>query len=198
MVTYKIFARNTAIGLLALTHMSPAGVHAVESSQIIQSKPSANQLVYSAATEFRKSDPSSVLKSIDKFNEAIEVKPAIKDYMWQLGISQYVAGQYKECGDQFRNDYRKNPNDTEEVVWAFLCDAKLENGENTDTTDTSQSQSKTRRIDKARSMMPSGKRDKDPRKVMRAVESVYRGQESEDVLKVSCSNLFSLLFSPLL
>ena len=35
------------------------------------------------------------------------------------------AGEFTVGADQFRADVAVNPNDTEEAIWAFLCEAQL-------------------------------------------------------------------------
>ena len=44
--------------------------------------------------------------------------------MWQRGLSLYYAERLQEGSAQFRRDVAVNPNDTEEAVWAFLCEAR--------------------------------------------------------------------------
>ena len=108
---------------------------------------------------------NKVQQSVDLFDRAIAEKPQVKKYLWQLGISQYFNNQFSECSEQFTTDFEQNPDDTEEVVWAMLCNArKSDSG-----------------IEKARIMMPSRERS-DPRPFMRIIESVYRGKLSEDFL----------------
>ena len=44
--------------------------------------------------------------------------------MWQRGLSLYYVGRYAEGATQFRDDVAVNPNDTEESIWALLCEAR--------------------------------------------------------------------------
>lgn len=37
----------------------------------------------------------------------------------------HTAERYQEGAKQFRDDVAVNPNDTEESIWAFLCEARL-------------------------------------------------------------------------
>jgi hypothetical protein len=50
----------------------------------------------------------------------------MRPYLWQRGLTLYYLGQYEEGARQFREDVAVNPNDTEESIWAFLCEAKLQ------------------------------------------------------------------------
>ncbi|KAL0454753.1 UNVERIFIED_CONTAM: hypothetical protein Slati_0814500 [Sesamum latifolium] len=54
---------------------------------------------------FRQGD---VLGSLVEFDKAIELDP-----------------RQKACAEQFRLDVAQNPNDTEESIWCFLCEAQL-------------------------------------------------------------------------
>lgn len=46
-------------------------------------------------------------------------------YTHHSGLSLYYAGRYNDGAEQFRKDVAVNPADTEEAVWAFLCEAQL-------------------------------------------------------------------------
>ena len=67
----------------------------------------------------------SVLGSVEDFNAALSINPGLKPYLWQRGLSLFYLGKYSEGAEQFREDVRVNPQDTEEAIWAFLCEAKL-------------------------------------------------------------------------
>lgn len=71
---------------------------------------------------FRKGD---VLGSLVEFDKAIELDPRQKAYLWQRGLSLYYLDRYDEGAEQFRLDVAQNPNDTEESIWCFLCEAQL-------------------------------------------------------------------------
>ncbi|BDA43529.1 hypothetical protein COCOBI_04-5410 [Coccomyxa sp. Obi] len=64
--------------------------------------------------KFRRAD---VEGSLEDFNRALSLDPAIRPYLWQQ--------QYEEASKQFRDDVAVNPNDTEEAIWAFLAEAQL-------------------------------------------------------------------------
>ncbi|KAL2469125.1 uncharacterized protein Fot_50701 [Forsythia ovata] len=71
---------------------------------------------------FRQGD---VLGSLVEFDKAIELDPRQKAYLWQRGLSLYYLDRFEEGAEQFRLDVAQNPNDTEESIWCFLCEAKL-------------------------------------------------------------------------
>ncbi|ERN03338.1 uncharacterized protein LOC18431475 isoform X1 [Amborella trichopoda] len=71
---------------------------------------------------FRQGD---VQGSLDAFDKAIELDPRQKAYLWQRGLSLYYLSRFEEGAKQFRLDVAKNPNDTEESIWCFLCEAQL-------------------------------------------------------------------------
>lgn len=71
---------------------------------------------------FRQGD---VLGSVAEFDKAIELDPRQKAYLWQRGLSLYYLDRFEEGAEQFRIDVAQNPNDTEESIWCFLCEAQL-------------------------------------------------------------------------
>ncbi|XP_057972155.1 uncharacterized protein LOC131160465 isoform X2 [Malania oleifera] len=71
---------------------------------------------------FRQGDVSG---SLADFDRAIELDPRQKSYLWQRGLSLYYLDRFEEGAEQFRLDVAQNPNDTEESIWCFLCEAQL-------------------------------------------------------------------------
>ncbi|XAR49166.1 hypothetical protein NMG60_11032262 [Bertholletia excelsa] len=71
---------------------------------------------------FRQGDVSG---SMVEFDKAIELDPRQKAYLWQRGLSLYYLDRFEEGAQQFRLDVAQNPNDTEESIWCFLCEAQL-------------------------------------------------------------------------
>ncbi|XP_031496743.1 uncharacterized protein LOC116261931 [Nymphaea colorata] len=71
---------------------------------------------------FRQGD---VEGSMAEFDRAIELDPRQKAYLWQRGLSLYYLDRFKEGAEQFRLDVAENPNDTEESIWCFLCEAQV-------------------------------------------------------------------------
>lgn len=71
---------------------------------------------------FRQGDVSG---SVEEFDKAIQLDPRQKAYLWQRGLSLYYLNRFEEGAEQFRLDVAQNPNDTEESIWCFLCEAQL-------------------------------------------------------------------------
>ncbi|XP_052143345.1 uncharacterized protein LOC127762849 isoform X2 [Oryza glaberrima] len=71
---------------------------------------------------FRQGD---VAGSVAEFDRAIELDQRQKQYLWQRGLSLYYMDRFEEGAEQFRLDVAANPNDTEESIWCFLCEAQL-------------------------------------------------------------------------
>ncbi|XP_042480335.1 uncharacterized protein LOC122061187 isoform X2 [Macadamia integrifolia] len=71
---------------------------------------------------FRQGD---VPGSLIEFDSAIELDPRQKAYLWQRGLTLYYLDRFEEGAEQFRLDVAQNPNDTEESIWCFLCEAQL-------------------------------------------------------------------------
>jgi tetratricopeptide (TPR) repeat protein len=71
---------------------------------------------------FRQGD---VAGSLVEFNRAIELDPGQKKYLWQRGLTLYYLDSFEEGAEQFRLDVAENPDDTEESIWCFLCEAQL-------------------------------------------------------------------------
>ncbi|KAK9016918.1 hypothetical protein V6N11_079410 [Hibiscus sabdariffa] len=63
--------------------------------------------------------------SLAEFDKAIELDSRQKAYLWQRGLSLYYLDRFEEGAEQFRLDVAQNPNDTEESIWCFLCEAQL-------------------------------------------------------------------------
>ena len=82
----------------------------------------AQVLVSKGMKEFRE---GNVQKSIEFFDEALELEPSIEPYLWQRGLSLYCVGAYENASKQFGRDVLVNPNDVEEAVWKFISDAKV-------------------------------------------------------------------------
>ncbi|KAH6762512.1 Tetratricopeptide repeat superfamily protein [Perilla frutescens var. hirtella] len=71
---------------------------------------------------FRQGD---VQGSLIEFDKAIQLDLRQKAYLWQRGLSLYYLDRFEEGAEQFRLDVAQNPNDTEESIWCFLCEAQL-------------------------------------------------------------------------
>lgn len=66
-----------------------------------------------------------VAGSLQEFDRALELDASQRPYLWQRGLSLYYVNRFEEGAEQFRDDVAVNPNDTEEAIWCFLCEAQL-------------------------------------------------------------------------
>ena len=68
-------------------------------------------------------------QSLAGFDRVAAMSPADAPYLWQRGIAQYYAGQFRECRDMFISHRTVNPDDVENAAWHFLCVARAESPE---------------------------------------------------------------------
>jgi lipoprotein NlpI len=66
----------------------------------------------------------NIAASIDDFDRAARLNPAITPYLWQRGIAYYYAGRFEDGAQQFETDLTVNVHDVEETVWRYLCQAQ--------------------------------------------------------------------------
>ncbi|KAG2500873.1 hypothetical protein HYH03_001634 [Edaphochlamys debaryana] len=117
-------------------------------------------LTRSGMEKFRRNE---VEASVVDFDGVIAAAPSMKPYMWQRGLSLYYLERYADGAEQFRVDVAVNPNDTEESIWTFLCEAQMVGAE------------------QARKQFLQVGRD--PRPVMRAAYECFRtGAQPEAIL----------------
>lgn len=79
-----------------------------------------------ASDDFRAGRVTDALRGFDR---VASLSPADAPYLWQRGIAQYYAGQFRECRDMFVSHRTVNPDDVENAVWHFLCVARAESPE---------------------------------------------------------------------
>lgn len=111
----------------------------------------------------QKFDSGNVQGSLQDFDAALIAQPSIRPYLWQRGLSLYYTEDFEEGARQFRDDVAVNPNDTEEAIWCYLCEAKLLN---------SPSEARKRFL----------KVGRDSRPVMRAAEEAFRTGCTTDII----------------
>ncbi|MEY4092972.1 MAG: hypothetical protein RLZZ53_171 [Acidobacteriota bacterium] len=109
-----------------------------------------------ASDDFRAGRVTDALRGFDR---VAALSPADAPYLWQRGIAQYYAGQFRECRDMFVSHRTVNPDDVENAVWHFLCVARAE------SPDAARKQ-----------MLPVGP---DARVPMREVYQMFQGRMSE-------------------
>jgi lipoprotein NlpI len=76
-----------------------------------------------AVTDFR---AGRIAQSVAGFDRVARLSPADAPYLWQRGIAQYYAGQFRDCRDMFVSHRTVNPDDVENAAWHFLCVARAE------------------------------------------------------------------------
>eukprot|EP00983_Pelagomonas_calceolata_P010766 347886-Pelagomonas_calceolata.AAC.1 len=60
------------------------------------------------------------------FDEAWLRAPSVRPFLWQRGIALYFQSRFPEAADQFRSDVAVNPRNTEEAIWAFISEARMD------------------------------------------------------------------------
>ena len=66
-----------------------------------------------------------IAESINFFDEAELSDNRYSKYLWQRGIAYYYNNEFSKAKNQFEIDAKVSPSDTEERLWAYLCNAKL-------------------------------------------------------------------------
>lgn len=161
----KAIATASSALLFSCGELQFAGLPPTRAMAVNFNYQSAHSLVESGMASFR---AGKVEESVKLFHEAIDVDPRLRPYMWQLGISEYFTGDYSACSQQFRNDVKVNPDDTEEILWAFLCDVGS-SGKGSESIEQA-------RMDMMHLSAP------DPRGIMRTVYNVFEGTQNDDAL----------------
>ncbi|XP_024531544.1 uncharacterized protein LOC112346547 [Selaginella moellendorffii] len=64
--------------------------------------------------------------SLEFFDKCLEVLPDDLPYLWQRGLTLFYLNKFEEAATQFRENIKARPDDTEELVWCFLCDAHID------------------------------------------------------------------------
>ena len=111
---------------------------------------------------------NDVQGSAAAFDAALRLAPRVSPFLWQRGIALYYAARYADGAKQFRDDATVNKDDTEEAIWALVCEARLPGG-----------------FDAARAaVLPLGR---DSRAVMRAAHGLFSGAGSLEALRAQSS-----------
>ena len=67
---------------------------------------------------------NQVEESCDAFDTVIALAPQYAASMWQRGLSLFYCERLEDGMAQFALDVTRNPNDTEESIWHYLCNAR--------------------------------------------------------------------------
>lgn len=84
---------------------------------------SVEQLLDQGVADLRAGRIEAAVTGLDR---VVELDPPSMPYLWQRGIAQYFAGQYRQGREQFEAHRRVNPRDVENATWHFLCVAAVE------------------------------------------------------------------------
>lgn len=90
---------------------------------LLKLNPDSPQILQLRGSEYFKA--GRVKESVADFDRYLALKPDQEPYHWQRGISHYYAGQFEEGRKQFELHQTVNPNDVENAVWHFLCNARV-------------------------------------------------------------------------
>ena len=107
---------------------------------------------------------NEIVGSIRDFQRAAEIDPQRAPHLWQLGISHYYVGDFKQGRQQFESHQAVNPHDVENAAWHFICVARLEG------------------IEAARETLIKIDTTRDARVPMSEVYQFYRGRGSQDAV----------------
>ncbi len=128
-----------------------------------------------AVEDFR---AARIQQSLDGFDRVARLSPGDAPYLWQRGIAQYYAGQFRECRDMFVSHRTVNPDDVENAAWHFLCVARAE------SPDAARKQ-----------ILPVGP---DARRPMREVYQMFKGDMTQaQVMKAAGNDPGALFFARL-
>ncbi|CAE8606856.1 unnamed protein product [Polarella glacialis] len=105
-----------------LAQVLPAAALAAASAVLPAAASAADgeRLMLDGMEEFQRGNVAESIALFDKSAEAGYPKARL----WQRGLSLYYVERFADGADQFRKDVEMNPNDTEESIWAMLCEAK--------------------------------------------------------------------------
>ena len=109
-----------------------------------------------------------IAKSVESFDKAVKLEPAVEPHLWRRGISLYYLGKFEEGRKQFEIHRKVNPNDVENAVWWYLCMARL-----------------GRRAEAQEKLLPVGPDERVP---MTEVYALYSGKGSEKEVLAAIEN----------
>jgi lipoprotein NlpI len=66
-------------------------------------------------------------EAVEDFDAVLGLEPQSTPEHWRRGIALYYAGRYADGARQFETHRTANPEDVENAVWHYLCNAKATN-----------------------------------------------------------------------
>jgi lipoprotein NlpI len=90
----------------------------------LKARPNSGSLLFRrGAARFK---AGNVTGSIEDWDRQIKLEPRAEKSHWQRGIAYYYAGEFKKGQRQFELYQTYDDNDVENVVWRFLCQARVD------------------------------------------------------------------------
>ena len=68
-------------------------------------------------------------EAVEDFDAVLGLEPQSAPEHWRRGIALYYAGRYADGARQFETHRTANPEDVENAVWHYLCNARATNKE---------------------------------------------------------------------
>ena len=118
---------------------------------------------------------NQVDESCDAFDQVINLAPQYAASMWQRGLSLFYCERLQDGMAQFALDVTENPNDTEEAIWHYLCNARHRAATVGPSRAASAAQSEMLRV------------GRETRPVMRAAMALYTGDGTVEQLAAMAS-----------
>lgn len=118
---------------------------------------------------------NQVEESCDAFDQVINLAPQYAASMWQRGLSLFYCERLEDGMAQFALDVTENPNDTEESIWHYLCNARHRAATDGASQAASAAQSEMLRV------------GRETRPVMRAAMALYTGDGTVEQLLAMAS-----------
>jgi lipoprotein NlpI len=66
-----------------------------------------------------------IKESVADYDEQIKLKPEAGPAHWRRGLALYYAKRYADGVEQFTSSDKQEPNDVENAIWHFLCNARV-------------------------------------------------------------------------
>lgn len=69
---------------------------------------------------------AKIKESLEDFDRAIKIRPEVGPAHWRRGLTLYYAEKFADGVAQFTTSDKEEPNDVENAVWHFLCNARVQ------------------------------------------------------------------------
>lgn len=184
-ISHHAFGRqllsSILLALVAASPFVPSKVDAAVPTNL-ESGPNARAMVAQGMVAYRAGDLRS---SLALFNGALAKAPNMGEQLWQRGLALYDTGDFASCSAQFRRDVLRNPADSEERVWAMLCDARQSGIDIKSAVAQARSHTQANGNDNANVVYEAAA---DPRPYMALVQDVFAGKVTPEAARVLAAN----------